>query len=158
MACKFVVPIPVLVTPEVPVMTALTFCVVAVLKVMAPPPVVFNVPPPVRSYLKVKPRSVLTVSSVEVVLAVTVTGTLMLIEAPAAKLRIVPPPKLKAMVAVLPFVVTPTTDVRANTPPLRLYVLFVLLYDVDVLLSMTTQGVVMVPPVWFRIPTPSSPT
>ena len=118
---RIVVPVPNLLIPELPAMVALMFCVPVVVRVNVPPPLMVRVPPPVISFLTAKPRVASTVSSVA-----PVPVTLMIDERAMApfgtKLRTVPPEKLNAPVVRLPAMI-PVTELRARTPPLRLYAL-----------------------------------
>ena len=146
-----------MVTPLVPVKMASTVCKPVVEKKSVPPPVVLIVPPPRTSFLNVKPLVLATVSSVLLV-PVTVTFVAMAAFAPVAVLRIVPPVQLKRPVRRL-LEMRPVPELKTKVPPERLYVLTCpLMAAVLPRLSRTTQGVVIVPPVWLRTPTPSTPT
>ena len=89
---------------------------------------------------------------------VTAIGASRMTEAtPAEALRIVPPVQVMTPVATL-FDLRPNCWVRLTRPPDRLNWLTVELTVVEPRLSRTIQGVVNVPPLWLRIPTPSMPT
>ena len=125
--------------------------------VRTPPPWVVMVPPPRTFWRKVKPRVASWVSRTASA-PVTVIRASSWTEVPAAAaLRRVPADQAMTPVARL-LAFRPTCCVRFTRPPVRLYWLTVPLTVVETRLSRTIHGVVRVPPDWFRMPTPSTPT
>ena len=151
-----VVPAPYLSRPEVPARTTSRFWVVVVVAVRRPPPWVVMVPPPSTSCLKVKPREASWVSRTLAV-PVTASGVSTMTEvASAVALRMVALLQVITPVATL-LDLMPNCWVRLSVPPVRLYWLIVVPTVVEVRLSTTIHGVVRVPPLWFKMPTPSRP-